>query len=40
MMGNSLVKNPSAVKRIINVSPQETAVAPKLSVKENLELIA
>lgn len=40
MMGNSLVKNPSAVKRIINVSPQETAVAPKLSIKENLELIA
>ena len=27
------------VKRLIGVSPQETAVAPNLSVKENLELI-
>lgn len=27
------------IKRIIGVSPQETAVAPNLSVKENLELI-
>ena len=29
----------SEVKKIIAVSPQETAVAPALSVKENLELI-
>jgi ABC-2 type transport system ATP-binding protein len=28
------------VKKKLNVSPQETAVAPNLSVKENLELIA
>lgn len=28
------------VKKIINVSPQETAVAPNLTVKENLKLIA
>ena len=27
------------VKRLIGVSPQETAIAPNLSVKENLELI-
>lgn len=40
MMGNSLVKNSNAVKQIINVSPQETAVASKLSIKENLEVIA
>lgn len=40
LMGNSVVKNPNAVKRVINVSPQETAVAPKLSVKENLEMVA
>ena len=30
----------SEVKRIIGVSPQETAVAPNLTVRENLELIA
>ncbi len=40
LLGNSIVKDSAAVKRIINVSPQETAVAPKLSIKENLELIA
>ena len=28
------------VKKIVNVSPQETSVAPKLTVKENLEFIA
>ncbi len=38
--GDSIVKNPEAVKRRINLSPQETAVASKLSVSENLELIA
>ena len=27
------------IKEILNVSPQETAVAPNLTVKENLELI-
>lgn len=40
LQGNSIVHNSSAVKQIINVSPQETAVAPKLSVRENLELVA
>lgn len=40
ILGNSIVSNPYAVKEQINVSPQETAVAPNLSVKENLELIA
>src|SRR5690625_449776 len=40
LLGNSIVKNPKSVKKIINVSPQETANATKLSVKENLELIA
>ena len=40
LMGNSITTNPVAVKKIINVSPQETAIAPNLSVKENLELIA
>ena len=37
--GYSITKNPEQVKRLIGVSPQETAVAPNLSVKENLELI-
>lgn len=37
--GNSIVSNSSAVKSAIAVSPQETAVAPNLSVKENLELM-
>lgn len=40
LLGNSIVSNPHAVKEIINVSPQETAIAPNLSVKENLQLIA
>ena len=37
--GFSITKEPENVKRIIGVSPQETAVAPNLTVKENLELI-
>ena len=37
--GHSIAKEPEQVKRLIGVSPQETAVAPNLSVKENLELI-
>ena len=37
--GYSVITQPEKVKRLIGVSPQETAVAPKLSVKENLELI-
>lgn len=37
--GYSVIKNPEKVKNLIGVSPQETAVAPNLSVKENLELI-
>ena len=38
--GKSICADVQAVKQIINVSPQETAVAPNLSVRENLELIA
>ncbi|MCH5199221.1 MAG: ABC transporter ATP-binding protein [Oscillospiraceae bacterium] len=40
LFGRSVVNESSAVKEIIAVSPQETAVAPKLTVKENLELMA
>ena len=37
--GYSITKESEQVKRLIGVSPQETAVAPNLSVKENLEFI-
>ena len=37
--GCSITKQPEQVKRLIGVSPQETAVAPNLSVEENLALI-
>lgn len=37
--GNSILSDMDAVKNIIGVSPQENAVAPNLSVKENLELM-
>ncbi|MBE6764506.1 MAG: ABC transporter ATP-binding protein [Ruminococcaceae bacterium] len=39
IMGRSIIDEPLSVKEIINVSPQETAVAPMLTVRENLELI-
>ena len=37
--GCSVTKDPEGVKRLIGVSPQETAVAPNLTVEENLKLI-
>lgn len=37
--GKSICKNTAGVKSLIAVSPQETAVAPGLSVRENLELM-
>jgi len=40
MLGDSILENPQAVKAKINVSPQETAIARNLTVRENLELIA
>ena len=39
IFGESISESPSDVKKIIAVSPQETAVAPNLTVKENLELM-
>jgi ABC-2 type transport system ATP-binding protein len=39
LLGKSIVKEAPAVKKLIAVSPQETAVAPGLSVRENLELM-
>ena len=40
VMGHSVIREADQVKAIMNVSPQETAVAAKLSVRENLEFIA
>lgn len=37
--GKSIVTDTAKVKEIIGISPQETAVAPALSVLENLELM-
>ena len=37
--GHSVITSPHLVKEKIGVSPQETAVAPNLTVKENLQLI-
>jgi ABC-2 type transport system ATP-binding protein len=37
--GFSIKRESEQIKRLIGVSPQETAVAPGLTVKENLELI-
>ena len=38
--GFSIVKESESAKRVIGISPQETAVAPNLTVEENLALIA
>lgn len=40
LLGRSITQAPHEVKKLINISPQETAVAPNLTVRENLELIA
>ena len=39
VLGESITQNPAGVKACIGVSPQETAVAMGLTVRENLELI-
>ena len=38
--GHSIVSDLDSVKKLGNLSPQETSVAPNLSVKENLEFLA
>ncbi len=38
--GLDIIKDRQKIKKIINVSPQETAIAQNLSVKENLEFMA
>lgn len=39
LCGKSVTQQPKEVKRIIGVPPQETAVAPNLTARENLELM-
>ena len=39
IMGRSIKTEPESVKAIIGVSPQETAVAPNLNVRENILLM-
>ena len=38
--GLDIIKDRQKIKEFLNVSPQETAIAPNLSVKENLEFMA
>ena len=38
--GMDMRKEPNKIKEILNISPQETAIAPNLTVRENLEFIA
>ena len=39
LLGHSICTEPQKVKAVIGISPQETAVAPNLTVRENLELM-
>ena len=39
LLGNSIVSNTAEVKKSIGVSPQVTAIAPNLTVRENLEFM-
>lgn len=40
VMGRSISSELGEVKKLVNISPQETSVAPNLTVRENLEFIA
>ncbi len=40
VLGQSIIKSSEEIKKSQNISPQETAIAPNLTVKENLEFIA
>ena len=39
LLSKSIVERPDEVKKLIGVSPQETAVAPNLTVRENMEFM-
>lgn len=40
LLGDSILTGAKPIKQKTNISPQETAVAPNLTVRENLELVA
>lgn len=40
ILGHSIKDNLDEVKKVVNLSPQETSIAPNLTVRENLEFIA
>lgn len=40
VLGHSIKEDLEEVKKLVNLSPQETSVAPNLTVRENLEFIA
>lgn len=40
ILGHDVMNETSQVKQVIAVAPQETAIAPNLTVYENLELMA
>lgn len=40
LLGKSIREESQEIKKFLNISPQETAVAPNLTVRENLELVA
>ena len=40
LMGYDLIKEKEEIKKIMSVSPQETAIAPLLTVKENLSFFS
>lgn len=40
VMGHSISSELDEVKKLVNISPQDTSVAPNLTVRENLEFIA
>ncbi|AWE07209.1 ABC transporter ATP-binding protein [Lysinibacillus sp. 2017] len=40
IVGKDIIQQREQIKKVIAVSPQETAIAPNLTVRENLELMA
>ena len=40
LLGDSIVEHPQRAKQKLGLSPQETAVAPNLTVAENLQMMA
>lgn len=40
VLGHSILKEREQIKALVNLSPQETSIAPNLTVRENLEFMA